>query len=659
MNEFMLPLHTQTPHLICMTEHHLKDYEIEATHIPKYKLGAKRCREKLKNGGVCIYTQEALKFTKVNLQKHCKEQDIEIAAIQIKFQEKNVIIFCTYRAPSVLSKVILAAKKSHYNKIILNSKNKMRSTWKIINDEQGKTKQDTDNQSLVVDKETKNSSGYDEVSNRIIKLSSPFIISPLTCICNAILSTGVFPDRLKYAIVKPVSKKGNRQEISNYRPISLLTSFSKIIEKLIYARLLAHIHTNSILAHEQYGFRTHSSTEKAAFALVNSVLTAVNNNLIVGGIFCDLQKAFDCVNHKILLDKLEFYGIEGKLKTLIESYLTGRHQRVTLGSKTDSNNSSNWEVIKCGVPQGSILGPLFFLCYINDLPKIISKENNMVLFADDTSIIITDTNKLDFNINVNQTFEDINTWFQANILTLNFNKTHYLEFKTKNYYNVKTQITYDEESITNATEIKFLGLIIDDTLSWRQHIDQIISKISTACYALRNIKHIVPLDTLKVIYFAHIHSIISYGIILWGCSSYANKVFLLQKKIIRIITNTKPRDSCREIFKNMEIMTLYSQYIYSLTLYTINNKHLFNTNNEIHKYRTRYNNNLHLPIVNLSKFHKGAYISGVKIFNHLPQYIKILANDQNRFKSTLKRFLYHHSFYSMDEYYEFKEDSNV
>ncbi|GFG35144.1 hypothetical protein Cfor_09631 [Coptotermes formosanus] len=323
----------------------------------------------------------------------------------------------------------------------------MRSTWKIINDEQGKTKQDIDIQSPVVDNEviinqnkiantlnsyflsiadtinsdnnkhinasisnlitylqnnfrsftkinwqyastyelekiikslkTKNSSGYDEVSNRIIKLSSPFIISPLTCICNAILSTGVFPDRLKYAIVKPVFKKGNRQEISNYRPISSLTSFSKIIEKLIYARLLAHIHANSILAHEQYGFRTHSSTEKAAFSLVNSVLTAMNNNLIVGGIFCNLQKAFDCVNHKILLDKLEFYGIEGKLKTLIESYLTGRHQRVTLGSKTDSNNSSNWEVIKCGVPQGSILGPLFFLCYINDLPKIINKENNM------------------------------------------------------------------------------------------------------------------------------------------------------------------------------------------------------------------------------------------------------------------------------------------
>jgi len=181
----------------------------------------------------------------------------------------------------------------------------------------------------------------------------------------------------------------------------------------------------------------------------------------------------------------------------------------------------------------------------------------------------------------------------------------------------------------------------------------------TACCALRNIKHIVPIDMLRVIYFAHIHSIISYGIIFWGSSSHANKVFILQKKIIRIITNTRPIDSCREVFKSMEIVTLYSQYIYSLVLYTINIKHLFNTYNEIHKYKTRNNNNLQCPIANLSKFSKGAYISGIKVFNHLPQYIKALTNDHKYFKSTLKRFLYHHSFYSMNEYYEYKEDRRI
>jgi len=145
----------------------------------------------------------------------------------------------------------------------------------------------------------KNTCGYNEISNRIIKLTAPFIIKPLTHICNAILSTGVFSDRLKYAVVKPIFKKGIKQEISNYRPIALLTSFSKIIRKLIYARPHAHIDMNNILVQEQYGFWIHSSTEQAAFTLINSILSAMNNNQMVGGIFCDLQKVFNCVNQNI------------------------------------------------------------------------------------------------------------------------------------------------------------------------------------------------------------------------------------------------------------------------------------------------------------------------------------------------------------------------
>ena len=167
-----------------------------------------------------------------------------------------------------------------------------------------------------------------------------------------ILNSGIFPDRLKYAIIKPIFKKGDDQEIMNYRPISLFTSFSKVIEKLNYVRHLDHINTNCILVNEEYGFRTRSSTEKATFSLINNVPTAMNNNLKIGGIFCDLQKAFDTMDHKILMNKLEFYGIEGKFKTLTASYLTGRHQKVTLNNNTNNNSSSKWEMIKNGVPQG-------------------------------------------------------------------------------------------------------------------------------------------------------------------------------------------------------------------------------------------------------------------------------------------------------------------
>jgi hypothetical protein len=207
---------------------------------------------------------------------------------------------------------------------------------------------------------SKNTGGYDEISTRILKLSTPYIISPLTYICNAILNTGTFPDRFKYAIIKPIFKKGDDQDITNYRPIYLLTSFSKVTEKLIYARLFNHITTNSTLVNEQYGFRTQYSTELATFSFINNILTAMNNNLNTGGIFCDLQKAFDCVNHEILLNKLELCSIQGKFKTLMQSYLTGRYQKVSLNTNTTSNSSSKWKLIKNGVPQGSILGPLLF-----------------------------------------------------------------------------------------------------------------------------------------------------------------------------------------------------------------------------------------------------------------------------------------------------------
>jgi len=177
----------------------------------------------------------------------------------------------------------------------------------------------------------------------IVKIRLPFIISPLTYICNRMLSTGTFPTRLKFSQINPIFKKGNKTEISNYRPISLLTSFSKVFEKVIYKRLYHNVNSNNILAKEQYGFWNNSSTEIASYNLINNIKKALNSNMWVGGIFCDLTKAFDYVNHNILLSKLEFCGITGRANNLIKSYLSDRYQRVLINNKYLKNHFSEWK----------------------------------------------------------------------------------------------------------------------------------------------------------------------------------------------------------------------------------------------------------------------------------------------------------------------------
>ena len=209
---------------------------------------------------------------------------------------------------------------------------------------------------------SKNSHGYDEIPMKILKVSTPFITSPLIYICNKSLSSGIFPFCLKFSVIKPLFTKGDRMNISSFRPISLLASFSKVLEKVIHTRLYQHTNQNNILATEQYGFRNNSSTEETTFKLINEILLAPNNKLTVGGIFCDLEKAFDSINHDVPLSKCEFYWFWGKTNTLIRSYLSDRYQKLLINNSFSNNTTiSEWCKIKHGVPQGSVLGPLLFL----------------------------------------------------------------------------------------------------------------------------------------------------------------------------------------------------------------------------------------------------------------------------------------------------------
>ena len=235
--------------------------------------------------------------------------------------------------------------------------------------------------------------------------------------------------------------------------------------------------------------------------------------------------------------------------------------------------------IKQGVPQGSILGPIFFLIYINDLTKLASAANKIFLYADDTSIIETNPNLVNFETQIDKIFGDINNWLKINQLALNYNKTHYIHFKMKNSRDYELKLNYLGNCVNSSSNTTFLGLIINDYLSWKAHIDQMMSKMNTACFVIRTIQAIMSPETLKTVYFAYIHSIMSYGIIFWGSQPYSEKIFKIQKRVIRIITNSRPRDSCRELLKKLEILSLYSQYIFSLSIFVIKNKHLFYTNN--------------------------------------------------------------------------------
>jgi hypothetical protein len=252
-------------------------------------------------------------------------------------------------------------------------------------------------------------------------------------------------------------------------------------------QLLEPLNKNNNSAEEQFGCRTKYSTGVAIYKLVNEIQETLHNNNLIGGIFCDIEKAFDCVNHEVLLSKLEFCGIKGKAKLWFESYFRNRYQRVLItNTSLNSNESSIWGKIRHGVPQGSILRPLLFVLYINDLPKIINDKTIPILFADDTSLLVTSSTHEELCANTNTAFCSINDWFKVNQLSINFNKTHYIQFTARNNnMENKINIAYDNKQITSISNIKVLAIYFDDKISWKYHIEHISSKLSAACFIIR------------------------------------------------------------------------------------------------------------------------------------------------------------------------------
>lgn len=273
------------------------------------------------------------------------------------------------------------------------------------------------------------------------------------------------------------------------------------------------------------------------------------------------------------------------------------------------------------------------------------------MFADDTSILITGHNLHTLQDDLNATFGQISKWFQVNSLSLNISKTYFIQFLSKSSNYLDININDENNYISKVNDTKFLGLYINNTLSWKLHIDKILPKLCSACFAMRSVKPFVSQQTLLMIYYSYFPSIVSYGIIFWGHSSPSLRVFRLQKRIIRIVTGSRSRDSCKKLFISQKILSLPFLYIFSLLRFVMKNRELFTTNNEIHRIETRQHSHFHQPSAKLKKYQTGVFYMGINIYNSLPTYIINESSNTKKFESLLKNFLCDNAFYSLEEFY--------
>ena len=456
---------------------------------------------------------------------------------------------------------------------------------------------------------SKSSFGHDGISSKILKLSINIIAVPITHIINLSLTTGFIPGKLKIAKVIPIFKSADASQLKNYRPISLLPVFSKLLEKIMYDKLISFLNANNILYKHQYGFRSKHSTIHPIIHLLNHCAEASNksNPEYTLATLCDLSKAFDVISHKILLQKLHNYGIRGIANKWFENYLSDRSQFVEF-----DNFKSSLRDIKCGVPQGSILGPLLYLIYVNDIGK--SSNFDILSFADDTTLYMSHRDLNTLYINANTAINELYDWFCANKLALNANKTKYIVINPKrsgcNFTDLKIKIAgVSLERIGVSCKdyaTKFLGIYIDESLTWKKHLSHVNSKISRAIFSINQVKHFLPYDSLRTLYFALIHPHLSYGILAWGNSSKSTmtKTIKLQKRAIRTIHKSGYNSHTDPLFQQSGILKLKDLYEYQTTLFMLDyiNKRLprsFNStfifNHQIQSTRTtRQSNLLHI-----------------------------------------------------------------
>ena len=409
----------------------------------------------------------------------------------------------------------------------------------------------------------KSSSGLDNISCRLMKDISDINAIPLTLLINQSLQSGIFSDKLKIAKVVPIFKAGKDNidsYVHNYRPISLLSCFSKIFERVIYNQLYDHLQLNKLLYDSQYGFRKSHSTELAALELIDSIYQNLDQGKTSIAIFLDLSKAFDTIDHKILFNKLHHCGCRNISLNWFKSYLTERSQYVVI-----NDTISKTLRITTGVPQGSVLGPLLFLIYMNDLSRATDKFK-YILFADDTNLISntcsfknnSSQNNIDqISLNINVELGKISDWMSANKLSLNTSKSKFIIFsyrQQKMGKNKMPTLKMIGTSIERKREANCLGLFINEHMNWNTHIFNITKNITKTLGVMNRLRHYLPQRILQILYNSLILSHLNRNITAWGFASH--KLCRLQKRALRLITDISYNAHYQPLFKALGTLTL-------------------------------------------------------------------------------------------------------
>ena len=486
------------------------------------------------------------------------------------------------------------------------------------------------------------SAGYDGIEIQIIKRSIHLICKPLCAIFNQCIELGIFPEKLKIARVVPVFKSGSPDVMTNYRPISVLPVFSKILEKCISTRLVDFLTKCNIIKKNQYGFRAGHSTSSALIDFIHKVISAIENGEVLLGLFLDLSKAFDTLDHNILLAKLHKYGIRGALLNLFKSYLNNRKQFVCI-----DDNVSEYKSIRCGVPQGSILGPILFILYINDLPNV-SDILKCILFADDTSIFFSHDNVDSLQEIFNQELQSVTKWLKVNKLLINVSKTNFMIFTKKKCNLDNICVNMCDSRIKQVSSLKFLGIIVDNKLNWSNHINFISNKLSKNI-GIMNRLNCLPRSVLKLIYNTIVLPHLYYGITVWGNAheTYINRLQVLQKRAIRIISHASFLAHTQPLFSSLKILRLNDMYKYqaAIFMYLCTKQllpqsllELFSFNNQVHNYNTRSASNFHIPLSRTSFYQRSIIYNGPILWNSLPCAIRN-TKSLNTFKRSYKKNL--------------------